>query len=58
MSSNGIVTDQSETTATKGDTIYLTTKVESSSNGGSGSNGSGTGTNGSGTNGAGSSTQQ
>ena len=57
-SSSGIVTDQSETTATKGDTIYLTTKVESSGNDGSGSNGSGTGTNGSGTNGAGSSTQQ
>ena len=52
------MTDQSETTATKGDTIYLTTKVESSGNDGSGSNGSGTGTNGSGTNGAGSSTQQ
>ena len=36
-SSSGIVTDQSETTATKGDTIYLTTKVESSGNDGSGS---------------------
>ena len=57
-SSSGIVTAQSETTATKGDTIYLTTKVESSGNDGSGSNGSGTGTNGSGTNGTGGSTQQ
>ena len=55
-SSSGIVTDQSETTATKGDTIYLTTKVESSGNDGSGSNGSGTtgGSNG----GTGGSTQQ
>ena len=55
------MTDQSETTATKGDTIYLTTKVESSGNGGNGSSGSsngGSGTNGSSTNGSGSSTQQ
>ena len=57
-SSSGIVTAQSETTATKGDTIYLTTKVESSSNGGSGSSNGGNETNGSSTGGTGSSTQQ
>ena len=57
-SSSGIVTAQSETTATKGDTIYLTTKVESSGNGGSGSNGSGTGTTGGSNGGTGGSTQQ
>ena len=52
------MTDQSETAATKGDTIYLTTKVESSGNGGSGSNGSGTGTTGGSNGGTGGSTQQ
>ena len=52
------VTGQSETTATKGDTIYLTTKVESSGNGGSGSNGSGTGTTDGSNGGTGGSTQQ
>ena len=57
-SSSGIVTAQSETTATKGDTIYLTTKVESSSNGGSGSSNGSNETNGSSTGGTGSSTQQ
>ena len=50
-SSSGIVTAQSETSATKGDTIYLTTKVESSNNGGNGTNGSST-------DGTGNSTQQ
>ena len=46
-SSSGIVTAQSDTTATKGDTIYLTTKVESSSGstGGSTTGGSGSGSN-------------
>ena len=57
-SSSGIVTAQSTTSATKGDTIYLTTKVESSGNGGSGSNGSGTGTTGGSNGGTGGSTQQ
>ena len=60
-SSSGIVTAQSETSATKGDTIYLTTKVESSNNGGNGGSGSsngGNGTNGSSTDGTGNSTQQ
>ena len=57
-SSSGIVTAQSETTATKGDTIYLTTKVESSSTGGSGSSNGSNETNGSSTGGTGSSTQQ
>ena len=55
------MTAQSETSATKGDTIYLTTKVESSNNGGNGGSGSsngGNGTNGSSTDGTGSSTQQ
>ena len=46
-SSSGIVTAQSDTSATKGDTIYLTTKVESSSSstGGSTTGGSGSGSN-------------
>ena len=39
-SSNGIVTAQSATTGTKGDTIYLTTKVESSSTGSGSTSGS------------------